>query len=50
MEINFGDARSFKMAIVADYYVNRQNYPKLMPSTSNRAMQDARFRSSVGGS
>lgn len=29
MGINFGDARSFKMAIVADYFVNPQNYPKL---------------------
>ena len=33
MEINFGDARSFKMAIVADYYVNPQSYPKL-PKTN----------------
>ena len=29
MGINFGDARSFKMAIVADYFVNPQNYPRL---------------------
>lgn len=29
MGINFGDARSFKMAVVADYYVNPQSYPKL---------------------
>lgn len=29
MEINFGDVRSFKVAVVADYYVNPQNYPKL---------------------
>lgn len=34
MGINFGDARSFKMAIVADYYVNPQNYPKL-PRTNS---------------
>ena len=33
MEINFGDARSFKMAVVADYYVNPQTYPKL-PKTN----------------
>src|SRR5271157_5105677 len=29
MGINFGDARSFKMAVVADYFVNPQNYAKL---------------------
>jgi hypothetical protein len=29
VEINFGDARSFKMAVVADYFVNPQSYPKL---------------------
>jgi len=34
MEINFGDARSFKMAVVADYYVNPQSYPRL-PNTSS---------------
>lgn len=33
MEINFGDSRSFKMAVVADYYVNPQLYPKLPQST-----------------
>jgi len=33
VEINFGDARSFKMAVVADYYVNPQSYPKL-PKTN----------------
>ena len=34
MEINFGDARSFKMAVVADYYVNPQSYPKLPKANS----------------
>jgi len=34
MEINFGDARSFKMAVIADYFVNPQAYPK-MPSTTS---------------
>lgn len=34
MEINFGDARSFKMAVVADYYVNPQSYPKLPKASS----------------
>jgi hypothetical protein len=29
VQINFGDPRSFKIAVVADYYVNSQNYPKL---------------------
>lgn len=33
MEINFGDSRSFKMAVVADYYVNPQIYPKLPQCT-----------------
>jgi hypothetical protein len=32
MGINFGDARSFKMAVVADYFVNPQNYKKLPQS------------------
>ena len=34
MGINFGDARSFKMAVVADYYVNPQSYPKLPKDSS----------------
>jgi len=34
MGINFGDARSFKMAIVADYLVNPQNYPRLPRSNT----------------
>lgn len=29
MGINFGDSRSFKMVVVADYFVNPQSYPKL---------------------
>ena len=33
MGINFGDTRSFKMAVVADYFVNPQSYPK-MPQRS----------------
>lgn len=34
MGINFGDARSFKMAVVADYFVNPQIYPKLPSATT----------------
>jgi hypothetical protein len=32
MGINFGDARSFKMTVVADDFVNPQNYP-MLPQT-----------------
>ena len=41
MEINFGDARSFRMAVVADYYVNPQSYPWL-PNTSSVYQQLSR--------
>ena len=34
MGINFGDARSFKMAVVADYFVNPQNYSRLPQSNT----------------
>lgn len=40
MGINFGDARSFKMAVVADYYVNPQNYPRY--PKSNRVYEKLR--------
>ena len=40
MGINFGDARSFKMAVVADYFVNPQNYPKL--SSTNTVYEQLR--------
>lgn len=34
MGINFGDARSFKMAVVADYFVNPYNYRRLPATTT----------------
>jgi hypothetical protein len=44
MGVNFGDARSFKMAVVADYFVNPHTYRRL-PATTRiyEELRDAGF-------